>query len=42
MQALGSFVKSTTDNGVENKAAHSGGVLGSYSLLRLRVELADL
>jgi opacity protein-like surface antigen len=29
-QAFGSFVKSTTDNGVENKATNSGGVLGSY------------
>src|ERR671926_1313031 len=29
-QALGSFVTSTTQNGVENKATHSGGVLGSY------------
>lgn len=30
VQAFGSFVKSTTDNGVENKATNSGGVLGSY------------
>ena len=30
VQAFGSFVKGTTDNGVENKATHSGGVLGSY------------
>ena len=30
MQAFGSFVKSTTDNGIENKATNSGGVLGSY------------
>src|SRR5258705_6401580 len=30
VQAFGSFVKSTTDNGIENKATHSGGVLGSY------------
>jgi len=30
VQAFGSFVRSTTDNGVENKATHSGGVLGSY------------
>ena len=29
-QALGSFVKKTTDEGIENKATHSGGVLGSY------------
>src|ERR1700738_5645450 len=29
-QAFGSFVKSTTNNGVENKATNSGGVLGSY------------
>jgi opacity protein-like surface antigen len=29
-QALGSFVKSTTNNGIENKATSSGGVLGSY------------
>ena len=30
VQAFGSFVKGTTDNGIENKATHSGGVLGSY------------
>jgi len=30
VQAFGSFVKSTTNNGVENKASNSGGVLGSY------------
>jgi len=30
VQAFGSFVKSTTDNGVQNKATDSGGVLGSY------------
>jgi hypothetical protein len=30
VQAFGSFVKSTTDNGIENKATSSGGVLGSY------------
>ena len=30
VQAFGSFVRSTTDNGIENKATHSGGVLGSY------------
>lgn len=30
VQALGSFVKSTTDNGVEQKATNSGGVLASY------------
>jgi opacity protein-like surface antigen len=28
--AFGSFVKSTTTNGIENKATNSGGVLGSY------------
>jgi opacity protein-like surface antigen len=30
VQAFGSFVKSTTDKGIENKATNSGGVLGSY------------
>ena len=30
VQAFGSFVSSTTENGVENKATNSGGVLGSY------------
>jgi outer membrane immunogenic protein len=30
VQAFGSFVKSTTDNGIENKATDSGGVLASY------------
>jgi opacity protein-like surface antigen len=30
VQALGSFVKSTTDNGVQEKASKSGGVLGTY------------
>src|SRR5271167_1605810 len=30
VQAFGSFVKSTTDNGIENKATNSGGVLGTY------------
>lgn len=30
VQAFGSFVKSTTNNGAENKATNSGGVLGSY------------
>src|SRR5260370_3963206 len=30
VQALGSFVKSTTENGIENKATNSSGVLGSY------------
>src|SRR5579864_1337648 len=30
VQAFGSFVKSTTDNGIENTATNSGGVLGSY------------
>jgi opacity protein-like surface antigen len=29
-QALGSFVTSTTKDGIENKATKSGGVLGSY------------
>ena len=29
-QAFGSFVTSTTQNGIENKATNSGGVLGSY------------
>ena len=30
VQAFGSFVKSTTNNGVENESTNSGGVLGSY------------
>jgi opacity protein-like surface antigen len=30
VQAFGSFVSSTTQNGVENKGTNSGGVLGSY------------
>lgn len=30
VQAFGSFVKSTTDNGIQNQASNSGGVLGSY------------
>lgn len=30
VQALGSFVKSTTTNGVDQKATNSGGVLASY------------
>src|SRR6202167_5457053 len=30
VQAFGSFVKSTTDNGIQNKATDSGGVLGNY------------
>jgi opacity protein-like surface antigen len=30
VQAFGSFVKSTTDNGIENKATNSGGVLSTY------------
>src|SRR5258707_11160716 len=30
VQAFGSFVKSSTNNGIENKATSSGGVLGSY------------
>jgi outer membrane immunogenic protein len=29
-QAFGSFLKSTTENGVQNSATNSGGVLGSY------------
>lgn len=29
-QAFGSFVKSTTSNGIENRVSNSGGVLGSY------------
>jgi opacity protein-like surface antigen len=32
VQAFGSFVSSTTRDGVENKASHSGGVLGTYRL----------
>lgn len=30
VQALGSFVKETTDNGVTHSATNSGGVLGTY------------
>ena len=30
VQAFGSFLKSTTDNGLQNSATNSGGVLGSY------------
>src|ERR1700733_10469320 len=30
VQAFGSFLKSTSDNGVQNSASNSGGVLGSY------------
>src|SRR6266446_6238378 len=30
VQAFGSFVKGTTNNGIENQATNSGGVLGSY------------
>jgi opacity protein-like surface antigen len=30
VQAFGSFLKSTTDNGVKNSATDSGGVLSSY------------
>ena len=30
VQAFGSFLKSTTNNGVEQSATNSGGVLGSY------------
>jgi len=33
VQAFGSFVKSTTQNGVEQNATNSGGVLGELSLL---------
>jgi opacity protein-like surface antigen len=29
-QAIGSFASSTTDRGVEQKATHSGGIMGSY------------
>jgi opacity protein-like surface antigen len=30
VQAFGSFVKSTTNNGIENNVTNSGGVLGTY------------
>lgn len=30
VQAFGSFVRSTTDNGVQQNATNSGGILGSY------------
>jgi len=30
VQAFGSFMKTTTQDGIENKATNSGGVLGSY------------
>ena len=30
VQAFGSFVKTTTQNGIDNSATNSGGVLGSY------------
>jgi opacity protein-like surface antigen len=30
VQALGSFVTTTTQNGIDNKASNSGGVLGTY------------
>jgi len=30
VQAFGSFVKTTTDNGVQQNATNSGGILGSY------------
>src|ERR1700722_1496522 len=30
VQAFGSFVKSTNDNGIQQGATNSGGVLGSY------------
>lgn len=30
VQAFGSFLKNTTDNGIQNSATNSGGVLGSY------------
>ncbi|MGD1092930.1 MAG: outer membrane beta-barrel protein [Bryobacteraceae bacterium] len=33
VQALGSFVKSTTNNGVDQSATNSGGVLGTYRFL---------
>jgi len=33
VQAFGSFVRSTTSNGIDNKATNSGGVLGSYRYL---------
>ena len=32
VQAFGSFVTSTTQNGIDNKATNSGGVLASYRL----------
>jgi hypothetical protein len=30
VQAFGSFVESTNENGIENKVTNSGGVLGNY------------
>lgn len=33
VQALGAFVKSTTDNGVQQGATNSGGILASYRFL---------
>lgn len=33
VQALGSFVKTTTQNGIDNTATNSGGVLASYNYL---------
>ena len=30
VQALGSFVKTTTQNGIDNTATNSGGVLATY------------
>ncbi len=36
VQAFGSWVKGTTNNGVENNATNSGGVLGTYLAASLR------
>ena len=33
VQAFGAFVKSTTDNGVQQGATNSGGILASYRFL---------
>ena len=33
VQAFGSFLKTTTDNGINNSATNSGGVLGTYRYL---------
>ena len=38
VQAFGSFVKSTTNGGIENKATDSGGVLGSYRYFFSRLQ----